>query len=70
MSGLEEDISSCNQLQYVVWLKDMKKIHKYVVGNGRSILIVFTDNCGCFSLILNPNLASASYLKVEMWKLK
>lgn len=35
MSGLEKDIwilvsvSSCNQLQYVVWLKDMKKIKPY-----------------------------------------
>ena len=40
-------------------------LHKYAVGKGKSILVASADNCGYFSLILNLNLANASYLKVS-----
>lgn len=40
-------------------------LHKYVVRKGNGISVAFPDNCGYFSLILNPNLTSAGYLKVS-----
>lgn len=42
-----------------------------VSRKGRSILIIFSYNFGCFSLILNPNSVSGSFLKFStMWNLK
>lgn len=40
--------------------------HKYMVVKRKSmVLVVFTDNCAYFSLILTPSLTSAYFLKVS-----
>ena len=40
-------------------------LHRYLVGNGRGILIVSLGGCGHFSLILNQKSVSASCPKVQ-----
>jgi len=39
--------------------------HRCVIGKERNILIAFSDHCG-YSLILQPNSTSGSFLKVSL----
>lgn len=69
--GLVEDswiLTSCSALilfyQVLVGINDILVSHGYIAGQGRSILIDFSDNCG-YSLRLHPNPTSGSSLKVS-----
>lgn len=58
--------SEFNLLQYIVLLEIHKQnpgLHTHVVVKGRSILIVFPDNCGYSSLLLHQHSTSGSFLK-------
>lgn len=54
MSICLED-SAFNLFQDFVYAEMHKKnlaSYRYIIGKGRNISIAFSDNCGCFSLIL------------------
>lgn len=66
-------LSSFHLLWYVVLVQVYEETlasHRYLVGKG-SILIVFSDNCGYYSLNLHQNWANSKILKINsMWNLK
>ena len=60
--------STVSLLQYVVFVKVYEEnliSHRYVVGKGRCVLIVFSHNGGYSSLILHRNADTGSFLKVS-----
>lgn len=72
MSGLIEDnwilipasLSVCYH-RVDVYKEIYLTSHRYIIGEGKSILIALLGHCGCSFLILHQNLTSGSFLKVS-----
>ena len=61
-------VSVFNLLLYDVLVKldeENYTSHRCIVGKGWSILIVFSNNCGYFSLMLHQKLTNGNFLKVS-----
>lgn len=61
-------LSAFNLLQCVVLAKVYEKnlvLHRYIVGKGKRILVAYSDNGGCSSLILHQNSTCVIFLKIS-----